>query len=503
MKLRGINLLLCALIAFVCAGLAVGQTTTAKDQLQIKLTRLVREVKAAQNKQEKQNAFDWGANIQTFALALALRKSPQVFVVQAEEARVDKQVGGSDQNAGSTSLTSKGSIPAILGFAVENGALTRTTSGTTITFRGNPVGIIKVLGESGFVESYDEDDAATRFLRRFSFAFSFDTSRGVNESSTGSGTMMNVFTGDQQQLSSYSFRFDAFNRRDPRHKAYNKQWDTMIAGDAALMTTAIDRVAESLQELDGVALQNPDLKTWYDQAAEAVSVASDSEVEKVIEQEFDKLKNVRLSDELQRRVEAFIEKFNSFLQSHDKILEAVAKGGIVTFEYTNRREINLPSLSNFNLIAETGLFRGKADLTGNLSFTIFNEKPKSTDPTKPIGRLRDFQLSGQLDVPLSNPLKTGNFVLTFSGKFQKIMEDTMMMNSAMTGMTGQTGMMMETKGNIGIGQIKLTIPVKGSGVKIPISFTYANRSELIKEKVVRGNIGITFDLDVLLSKKNP
>lgn len=277
----------------------------------------------------------------------------------------------------------------------------------------------------------------------------------------------------------------------------------MIAGDAALMTTAIDRVAESLQELDGVALQNPDLKTWYDQAAEAVSVASDSEVEKVIEQEFDKLKNVRLSDELQRRVEAFIEKFNSFLQSHDKILEAVAKGGIVTFEYTNRREINLPSLSNFNLIAETGLFRGKADLTGNLSFTIFNEKPKSTDPTKPIGRLRDFQLSGQLDVPLSNPLKTGNFVLTFSGKFQKIMEDTMMMNSAMTGMTGQTGMMMETKGNIGIGQIKLTIPVKGSGVKIPISFTYANRSELIKEKVVRGNIGITFDLDVLLSKKNP
>ncbi|HNH83997.1 MAG TPA: hypothetical protein PL157_16620, partial [Acidobacteriota bacterium] len=51
-----------------------------------------------------------------------------------------------------------------------------------------------------------------------------------------------------------------------------------------------------------------------------------------------------------------------------------------------------------------------------------------------------------------------------------------------------------------IGQVKLTIPVKGSGVKIPISVTFANRTELIKEKEVRGNIGITFDLDSIFAK---
>lgn len=51
-----------------------------------------------------------------------------------------------------------------------------------------------------------------------------------------------------------------------------------------------------------------------------------------------------------------------------------------------------------------------------------------------------------------------------------------------------------------IGQAKITFPVKGSGVKIPLSVTWANRTELIKEKEVRGNIGITFDLDTIVSK---
>jgi hypothetical protein len=57
-----------------------------------------------------------------------------------------------------------------------------------------------------------------------------------------------------------------------------------------------------------------------------------------------------------------------------------------------------------------------------------------------------------------------------------------------------------TKGNIGLGQAKLTIPVKGSGVQIPISLTWSNRTELILENDVRGNIGITFDLDKLFAK---
>lgn len=52
-----------------------------------------------------------------------------------------------------------------------------------------------------------------------------------------------------------------------------------------------------------------------------------------------------------------------------------------------------------------------------------------------------------------------------------------------------------TKGDIRIGQVKLTMPIKGGLVKIPVSFTWANRTELINESEKRGQIGLTLDLD--------
>jgi hypothetical protein len=51
------------------------------------------------------------------------------------------------------------------------------------------------------------------------------------------------------------------------------------------------------------------------------------------------------------------------------------------------------------------------------------------------------------------------------------------------------------------GQLKLTIPVPGlTGVNFPISLSVANRSDLLKEKVVRGKFGFTVDITKLLSK---
>lgn len=62
------------------------------------------------------------------------------------------------------------------------------------------------------------------------------------------------------------------------------------------------------------------------------------------------------------------------------------------------------------------------------------------------------------------------------------------------------GVAVTRTGGIGFFQSKLTIPAADSVVKIPISFTVANRTELIKEKDVRGTIGVTFDFDSLFSK---
>ena len=51
-----------------------------------------------------------------------------------------------------------------------------------------------------------------------------------------------------------------------------------------------------------------------------------------------------------------------------------------------------------------------------------------------------------------------------------------------------------------IGQAKFTIPIY-SGIDLPISVSFSNKTELIKESKVRGRFGFTFDLAKLLSAK--
>ena len=55
-------------------------------------------------------------------------------------------------------------------------------------------------------------------------------------------------------------------------------------------------------------------------------------------------------------------------------------------------------------------------------------------------------------------------------------------------------------GAIRVFQAKLTIPLNDSGIQIPISFAYGNRTELLNQTERRLNFGFTFDLDLIASK---
>ena len=48
------------------------------------------------------------------------------------------------------------------------------------------------------------------------------------------------------------------------------------------------------------------------------------------------------------------------------------------------------------------------------------------------------------------------------------------------------------------GQAKIILPVF-EGVELPLSITVANRTELVKETNVRGQIGFTLDTSLLLN----
>ena len=409
------------------------------------------------------------------------------FVSMVEESRVDKQVGAESSGSGTTSLTSKGNVPEILGLAVENGALTQSKSGTAVTFSGNPVGIIKAMGDRGYLQGYTDDDPLTRRIRDFSFSLTFDTSRGNNQ-----GTL----TGDLQQVSSYSFRYAIVNHRDPRSRIYGGKWLALAEGPGRVASNEQNEISAALND----PKRTPDFPKWVKSTKDAVfqivnaaSPANEDlagEVEQVLEKQLFVELNQDVPNDVLGSMAVYAKSESQFLVDRKAILDLASKGAIVTFEYTNNRRVNAPDLSNFKLIAE-GNSGNKIDLTGNVAFEVLSQIPRSEPKAN---RLQDVQASAEVDIRTGQVVRLGSVVLSLSGMYERILNNTI----ASTGVVTPN-----TTGDLAIGQFKVTIPVKGSGVKIPLSFSVANRTDLIKETDVRGNFGFTFDLDSIFGKVNP
>jgi hypothetical protein len=406
------------------------------------------------------------------------------FLASIEEARVDKQVGSTPSAMGTTSLVVKGAAPAILGFAVENGALERSIEGTTVTFRGNPVGLLGVLNGLGYQQIADtvKKDAGLTALAKLSFSTTFDTSRGP-----APGT----FTANRQQLAQYSFRYEFVNHRDPRDRRYEKVW-------SALVDTAGVPVALSGRRVRLAFESWPALQTWIKELRGEVEAlggsSSDLERQAVVSRAFERLRDLPLSLEVQLAIEGFLAEAQRFRESRDAFLAEVLRGALVTFEYVNTRNPDTPDLNTFRFVGERAF--GRADITANASFSIYNSVVPNGN------RLRDYQLAGQLDVPLGVPAQLGSFVFTLAGRWERLPDNTTALSQTPSGIPLGAGLPV-AKGDIAIAQAKLTVPIKGSGLKIPFSISYANRTELIQERDVRVNFGLTFDFDSILARLMP
>ncbi len=415
------------------------------------------------------------------ALGLAGAKIEKVAVpeltAQAENGSYAKNVTANGPSSGGTSLASKAGIPAIFGLAVENGALTKTTDGTTVTFAGNPVGLIQTLAKKGYIDSFQQQDELTGFLRKLSFGLSFDTSRG-NDPGT--------FTASRQQLSGFSFKYNVLDQRDPRRRKYTNRWRDITRKQATKLALSLNSFVLALASKPGV----PAFNTWLENANQALAAKTDyADIESTLTTELEKLGNIDLPLELEALVKEVGTDFDDFIEERNNILDEISNGWVATFDYNNERPAGLPSLSNFRFLIEKGAYNGSLDFTGNASLTLYNSRP--TAAATP--RLRDFRFSAQLDVPIGDITKTGKFMLSFAGNYQRLLNDQPLDGTSI----------IIRKGDIAVGQVKLTIPIRGTALKFPISFTVANRTELIQEKEVRGNFGVTFDIDSILAKFNP
>jgi len=423
-----------------------------------------------------------------------------------EDTRTDKQTGTDAQAKGTTSLVVKGGTPSVLSWAVENGAAVASTSGTTINFRLNPLGLAQALNRTGYFAAYQESekDPFTKFLRKTSFGVSFDASRGDQPG---------VFTGNKQQVSAFSARYEFVSDRDPRNRMYAAQWDNLVNTQQIDYTNAAVKLRAAIIEEPHCAVvvtpcplasivrarfRDVELQNWLEATnaklsaiQPAVGTAESiviSQVEDVLRKQFDALALDKLADSTKKQIISFLESLNSYLTARDTLLDDIAKGKVMTFEYTNHREINAPDTSNFTFIAEKGTV-GRMDLTFNATLNMYNQRPAGLN----VKRIRDFVFAGQFDAPLREISGVGKPIFSVAGRYERTTGDAFALDGTLVP---------NTKGDVGSLQLKVLLPIKGTGIRLPFSVTFANRTQLIREKEVRANFGFTFDLDRLLTN-NP
>jgi hypothetical protein len=417
------------------------------------------------------------------------------FILEAEEKRTDKQLGADGKSAGSTSLLVKGGMPRFLSWAVESGAAEGTRNGTTLTFRVNPLGFLNSVTQSNYLNELVgrneltlqpemRSDVFTKILRNTSVGFSFDISRG-----TGTPT----FIGSKQQLSAVSVRYQFLNERDPTNKKYRADWQEFAEKVGSVYLTKVSDAWDVIVNDDTQKFKNPVLQKWLENAnaeiAKATIVPTSAtdrraieEMLDILEKEVAKLNGNDLKNDAALPEATKILGLASIQYSKEKrdLLEKIQKGNIISAEYTNYREVNAPDLSNFRFIAQTSVL-DKWSLDFNASLTFFNKKPSGAN----LKRLRDFDFALQMERKLTIG-ENYEVPFSFAGKYQRIAGSI----ADALGIV-QPG----TKGDIAFGQVKIVFPLYGTGIKLPFSLTFANRSELIKEKRFGANFGFTFDFD--------
>ena len=441
---------------------------------------------------------NWGA-----FLLYAQARSSAVDAGAVEDARTDKQVGA-PAGAGSTSLVSKGSVPGILGFAVENGALTQTTSSTTVTLRGNLVGWLDLLKNQDFLLSYQDGSGFVRSLRRVSYSLTLNTDAGESASEpapTGVAALTPEAIRAQlektrQQLAGYSVRVAIVDRRDPRTAANRASIATLADTQGVELLKADNAFDDFLRSAEYTRKWLPET---VDQLSDPTRPLTIAQIQRILYQRLETLRLLMINridgfdDEVARNLLAL----DAYDKARRRLFDTIRRRPLFAFEYVNEQAKDLPNSSTVRFIAE-GQWGSRVDLTANAAMTF--QHPGSVPLPQPteVGGRRDWQVAGQMDIPLGNLEKRvsagtgiGAPVVGVAFLLQDL-TDRAAVSFAGNTFTVESGLIFAVQGRV-------MLSVKGSGVKIPLSLSYANRTELLKEKDVRGHVGVTFDMDVLSS----
>jgi len=401
----------------------------------------------------------------------------------AETARTDKQISASSSSgSGSTSVVDKPGIAQLLGFAIEHGAVTQSVQDNTVTFSTSPYAITAWLGGGDTAENYRK---YANTYGRVGISANFNLTDTSNPTLNATRKQLNEWTGRIRLLGDHSGRsadaLKVFNKTlgPTLQRLANDQAGILfnaLKNDTSYGKVQADigaRIAQYLQDnpaadqsaqqqaisqiiVDGVTAGFQNLNPPIETLKKLAQLADD----------YDKVADLMAADSK---------------EMNDAIAE-LAKKAALTFVYAQEQPTGGGNYSVLKLVFAQGP-QDSMQITVNLSGSLYHHPVVA----KNQDTFRDFTASLDLTQKLGrspflfDAVNKDPITMAFSGRYQRMPENQ--------GVAGK-------KADIAVAGVKFQIPV-AAGVSFPLSVTYANATELIKEAHVAGNFGITFDLDKL------
>lgn len=424
------------------------------------------------------------------------------------ENRVDKQVGATSSSVGTTNLVSRPSTPELLGLAVEYGALTQTTNGSVSTFRANADSAIRAIAGQPISCI---GCTGTKGLMNLNFSASFDLShQGTNQLSTsGPATPATpavstvVLPSSSAQFSSFSARYDIYNPKDTRSTQFQNAWSDWFNKHEADLQNAAKALLNPINTFLKGIVNDPkysELKQLY---GPKLVQAKPEEMSAILDDYLSHLLALAKADDPNFDQDVLVVRaaYAQYAQTYNDAFAELRGKPQFSFEYTFNQPQHQPDTDNFRFIYASNPFRGGALFSANLAVTIYQGQiPAGAH----YGRFRDAQAAAQFDFPLPN-IMSYPAVFTAAGYVQYQVDPSiiniqpgLLVPGTTISLPQNAQVLLGTKGTTGIAQGKVTLKMGNSGVRIPIALTWASRTELIDATDVRGNIGITYDLDSLL-----
>lgn len=407
-----------------------------------------------------------------------------------ETARTDKQIGASARSSGSTTAVEKPGFAELLGFAIENGAIQKQVNGTTLSLSTTPYAFLAWANKADTAKLYQD--------------YAFFTKLGLSASFNISNQNSPLGSVNEKQLTEYSIRYRLAGDRSTRSKKFEGIWNDKIKPNIQRRLNVVTRGEDLLDKddnltplwktkredlrkqiqtyLDAPANGSKDTNLKAQEIGELILCYLKSSVFSLIKSGQIKVSDVTRSVINSELVPALADAHKNLEQARtllDQYLDELNSSPITTFAFTNHRDTTNSNYSEFQLLFEGNITK-PMKLVANAGVSIYS-KP---DPMKNQQSVRDFggaiSLEGKANSPfLIDTADLSKLTYSFSGRFQRMLENR---NMPMK------------KADIAVAQFKIEIPI-AKGMSIPLSFTYANATELIKESHVRGNFGVTFDVD--------